>query len=226
MNALKHQKEKAFTLIELLIVIVVIGILASFGVSAYNGMTERANNAKTFSVVSQYIEALGTYAAKNNNTYPYPNVSYNPNDYGFQACLGEGYADYFPADDTPGDKDCWVLMAPPDAIHEQAWLNDALRPYLGSPLPMPALRLETQEWSGRQFVGAAIRFASTSKIDGVRYDYYLNYVLQGKKQKCEVGQLLNFDPVTSWPDYTANLTQPYTEELRNGTACTIKLPKP
>lgn len=53
------QKAKSgFTIVELLIVIVVIGILAAITIVAYNGVQARANNTKTVSAVNAIEKAL------------------------------------------------------------------------------------------------------------------------------------------------------------------------
>lgn len=51
-------KQKGFTIVELLIVIVVIGILAAITIVAYNGIQARANDARTRSAVSQIEKAI------------------------------------------------------------------------------------------------------------------------------------------------------------------------
>lgn len=49
----KNKQSNGFTIVELLIVIVVIGILAAITIVAYNGIRARANDARMKSIVSQ-----------------------------------------------------------------------------------------------------------------------------------------------------------------------------
>lgn len=60
---------KGFTIVELLIVIVIIGILATIGFVAFSGAQNKANKSKAESTVSQVKTKLGEYYAVN-NTYP------------------------------------------------------------------------------------------------------------------------------------------------------------
>lgn len=54
-NARYHHTSSAFTIVELLIVIVVIGILATIAIVAFNGVTNRANaNAVLSSAQSMF----------------------------------------------------------------------------------------------------------------------------------------------------------------------------
>jgi prepilin-type N-terminal cleavage/methylation domain-containing protein len=80
-----RQKQTGFTIVELLIVIVVIGILAAISIVAYNGIQQRARNAQVISGVNAYYKAFRSYHAVNS---AYPTNS---------GCLGANY---------PSDQ-CW-----------------------------------------------------------------------------------------------------------------------
>src|SRR5438876_11624388 len=60
----------AFTLIELLIVIAVIAILASFALPAFLGVQERAKQTKDLSNGKQIFLALRQYALDDNGAFP------------------------------------------------------------------------------------------------------------------------------------------------------------
>lgn len=60
-----------FTIVELLIVVVIISIIASITIVAYNGAQTKAENTKTNQAVAQYAKALISYKTLN-DTYPSP----------------------------------------------------------------------------------------------------------------------------------------------------------
>ena len=66
---LNKSKTKGFTIVELLIVIVIIGILAAIVIVAYNGITSKARDAERVAELTSIQKALGLYAADNGN-YP------------------------------------------------------------------------------------------------------------------------------------------------------------
>jgi prepilin-type N-terminal cleavage/methylation domain-containing protein len=65
-----HSKQRGFTIVELLIVIVVIAILAAITIVAYNGIQGRARVAAMQSNLQQAAKKLETYKVANNDLYP------------------------------------------------------------------------------------------------------------------------------------------------------------
>lgn len=64
-------KQRGFTIVELLIVIVVIGILAAITIVAYNGIQGRARDSQRLQDIKTIVKALEIYKT-NNGAYPNP----------------------------------------------------------------------------------------------------------------------------------------------------------
>jgi len=71
-NTSSH-RQRGFTIVELLIVIVVIGILATISIVAYNGITQKAKNTAIINAASQSLRMIEAYVAQY-GTYPYSNL--------------------------------------------------------------------------------------------------------------------------------------------------------
>ena len=79
------KSSSGFTIVELLIVIVVIGILAAITIVAYNGVTARADYAKAQSDLKTLNHAVLQYYAINNS---YPDTS---GSWRYQANAGDNF---------------------------------------------------------------------------------------------------------------------------------------
>ena len=64
------RSQRGFTIVELLIVIVVIGILSAITIVAFNGVQNRAQQAAAQQLVSQANKKVLAYAAQNSDVYP------------------------------------------------------------------------------------------------------------------------------------------------------------
>lgn len=69
-------RTKGFTIVELLIVIVIIGILAAITIVAYNGIQGRARDSQRVSDIKTITKALEIYKT-NNGVYPSPVATAN-----------------------------------------------------------------------------------------------------------------------------------------------------
>lgn len=70
-------KVRGFTIVELLIVIVVIGILAAITIVAFNGIQQRARDAQRQSTINQFKKSLGLYKV-DKGVYPYVYIASQP----------------------------------------------------------------------------------------------------------------------------------------------------
>lgn len=74
-----RKSTSGFTIVELLIVIVIIGILAAITIVTYNGIQERARISSVSSALSQVTRKIATYAVDGNG-YPNDLASINVSD--------------------------------------------------------------------------------------------------------------------------------------------------
>ena len=140
--------QRGFTIVELLIVIVVIGILAAITIVAFNGVQTRAENNKTINSVMSYARAIQSYATLN-NTYPvfaYP-------------CLGPSTADCANVTDSTG------ACNGAGASGYVAGFDAAVKTITPS---LPAPSVQQMNCGGKQYMGAWFN-SSSGKSASITY---------------------------------------------------------
>ncbi len=202
-------RARGFTIVELLIVIVIIGVLASITVVAYNGIQQRANNTSRISAAKEWYQILHTYLAQNGQ---YPVGSSN-----VHFCLGTGWPTNL---DGNADEDCYMQT---NVKHPSVTFNSALQAVSSSLPSFPKDKLTAV--SSPQVLGISMR-SHDSLIDqstGTTTTFYrmLHYWLQGNNQDCvlrPVAQLVS----GGW----AVTTNTFSSNDGAQTRCVILLPDP
>ena len=121
---LTTKKQAGFTIVELLIVIIVIAILATLVITAYNGVQQKAANAKTISAAEAWVQIIRSYNAE---TGLWPTAG---------SCLGSNYPSGFNGDDSPGQcshGNTWDTTVNPT-------FNSQIQPYANNSLPTPDMQ--------------------------------------------------------------------------------------
>lgn len=223
----RYKHESAFTLVELLIVIVVIGILAAITVVAYNNMQRRAINTQTSTNVSTYERAIYAYRAEN-GTYP----SFSVGNGG--ACLGQNYSDHVGSD---GVGDCGESAYP---VNVDATFNADLTKIISS-LPIVNDRSIAMPYQSSTWVGAAMHYYPPDPsrtnaqeqdgftVNGIYNPYYLMYVLDGGNEDCKNSNLVIPDESAGgWPKMTTTMpsSQKWSWSDNKTTACVVRLQNP
>lgn len=129
----KHKQNQGFTIVELLIVIVVIGVLAAVSVVAYNGVQQKAANSQTVAALEGWIKALTLYKV-DNGRWPAGWV-----------CLGEGYLYGSSGTDTTGTAQCRQTGTTGYTVTTA--FDNSMKPYTGAKMPTPAFVTAQQDAS-------------------------------------------------------------------------------
>lgn len=173
---------RAFTIVELLVVIVVLAILASVTVVAYMGVKNKASNVQILEGVRQYYTALQLYQSSNGG-YPKTTGEVNGDNIAM-TCLGTGYA----------GGTCGVITG--TQIYEDATFNTAMKSIISS---VPAIGKNLIAVGGENFTGAAYGIDVTSTTPRGRV---LEYALYGANADCKLPGSYSYN-VSSSPPTTA-----------------------
>lgn len=172
-SVLDTRNTRGFTIVELLIAIIVIAILASISVVAYNGIQQKANEASLSSTINQYAKLFELYAV-DNGTFPTTQWSClgSPSDYpeenGYQELhCGKGTHHYYK-----------------ESTYNQS-IIDAISAY-GTP-PKTARYLEAPDERGGELRGLLYDSrAQGTKLAGI------TYFLKGNRS-CPIGKKIYFN---------------------------------
>lgn len=176
-----------FTIVELLVVIVVIGILAATSYVVYSGVQKRAYNVQTLSTVKAYITGLNVYSIEKNT---YPSVPGS-------VCLGAGYTDV----NGDGAGDCGDIGSG-EMVRENAAFNQQLLSVMSS-LPSAVNTRTKATFSGNPWVGATLTRWDDFMVDGKRSPYFVKYVLEGSNENCGL-RAVSVRTGSSYPDMVSN----------------------
>lgn len=191
------EKNKGFTIVELLIVIVVVAILAAVTIVAYNGIQARAKATQVESAVDQYRKALLQYATLNNE-YPRASASF---------CLGE-VTDYPDGCFSGSDTDATVVTKLKSVLSNLPQVDSSCKIMYGN--------------SCRRNLTFVHQSGAT--LDGAAHPYYLMYFLDGA-QNCSLSGNIggSWETYSSTP----NTSHFFERDTATGvTMCVVSMPDP
>lgn len=196
-QATRHSK--GFTIVELLIAIVVIGVLAAISLAAFNGVKSRARLAESGHFASAAVRTLSAYKAAEG---AYPNTT---------GCIGTGYIDRT----ADGTADCrWNSGGNVWAVNPT--LNTQLEKYarVGDAPDYVAL-----DGGSIGLQGATYYYNTSATLDGVTQADWIVYAVEGS-----VCPLKPVYERVGWPSLVTNpsATRSYAT-TGGGSECWIPL---
>ncbi len=206
----KHdeRREKGFTVVELVVVCIVIGILAMIIITTYNGVQLRARNAARINAarqVSQVVRLASPYTSKA-AFHAAMNVS---SDGWYSACLGTNYKDA----NGDGKGDCGIYNGSP-YVSESAALNPLLAKNasdIPSMVSYPVLAVDGDVESG-PYLGSATVDSKDMLV--------VEYTLESENQDCVLSPLMYYT-ATGAGTMTPTATPKYSVSANGVTECAV-----
>jgi len=164
-----HTNNRAFTIVELVIVITVIAILAVVSAVSYNGITKRAYNTQVMGGVSTYYDAIVSYKVSKGE---YPSTQREIDGQSIaMTCLGRGYPSQACGQVTG------VNVYEDTVFNAQlkAYMKSETRPVSNMTLPVP----------GETYIGAVYGIDTTT-ASSTGYGRVIEYALHGKNVSCGI----------------------------------------
>lgn len=171
----KRRRNRGFTIVELLIVMVLIGILAAIVVVAFSGVQQRAQNADRMHEGKSVMKLFAAYNALNSRYPDQPEGGY---------CPGLGY----PAGHD-GQPRCRDFTSPSGASGVSGWNflesdNASLLTALRTVGTIPQkTKVPVTGTDGQQFVGPYIQFNNYNATPDIE-QRQLYIFLQGQSESC------------------------------------------
>jgi prepilin-type N-terminal cleavage/methylation domain-containing protein len=198
-----------FTIVELLIVIVVIGILASITIVAYSGVQKKALNTARIMAARQALGAVNIYTALNGK-------------YVLSTGTGRCLAENFPG------AICWGVDSATPAPTTQSVIDDLKTvsnlPSIGYPA------VDMGYWRG---IGPVYHYRAGRTVDGQLNEVVIVYFLDGLNQDCGLPNVLRTNDVgtpgtveNSATYYTYTGKPSNTASNGSGTYCIVGTNKP
>lgn len=171
------QRDRGFTIIELLVVIVVIAILSTVTVVAYAGVRQRADDSQVIGAVHAIVAAVNAYAAINSDQVPQADW----------ACMGE--PSDFPAEKGYTAEWCYQPYQDPQTLalgadHPiQASTNAKFRTIVSR---TPNSRIpEVDLGGGIKYRGILYDSRANQNAQRAMLQFYIN----GSRSSCPIGSL-------------------------------------
>src|SRR5450631_942799 len=155
---------RGFTIVELLIVIVVIGILATITIVAYNGIQTKAENTKTTNAVGEYLKGILSYSAIN-GTYPVAGP----------ACLGANNPQTQCGNMIDSTNPCSGTGGP---YYSQPGFDISMKQVFSGNIPQPSA--QAMNCGGKMYSGAFY-------VGGTGKDAVVWYFIRGNQQCSGIG---------------------------------------
>lgn len=210
-NRVSNIWSAGFTIIELLIVIVVIGILATLTFVVYKNITGKAQATVTKNIVQQYTKALAGYKIQNDS---YPDIdSLSDIQASAGVCLGTGYEGNGCGSNFGQGK-------------ESAQFNQLMKEFIGT---VPDIRPHTTSYHFDELNitlnGIILQHldADDQTLDGQPIDAYaITYALDEPDAECIGGEVLKVGSIPGTNYITGNFTNTLTDGKNTG--CFVLLP--
>lgn len=205
----RAKTSNGFTVVELLVVILVIGILAAIIIVGYNGFQQRARNAVRIDHAKHFEDILKIALTK---TTPADMIAAMDHAGGWdRACLGTGYTDI----NADGRGDCAAFNGSP-YISDTTTFNTLIsKVALPSMTKYPIARSTDGDVTYGPFVNA--EYADSTEMIA------LEYVLEGLNQDCGLKPLIYQNGATN--SLTPTGDPKYTTSAYGVTECWVLIAK-